>query len=378
MFSFQYATKQDLKEAACIEFRRRNEEERKKRIFNPRTRMIGVDREAIDKQLLEKNQQRQHEAEIQQRYDNELQRQKDELNLQLNALARERFQLQCELNEFRARYQRREQTREFDLNDPHYLRNSLTARDSSTGAPLKLSNSLTFMGEDEHCEERSRQQKQQQRAWLQQQIQERNRIKTEVEQASRALDAAIKAHDDRIRQIDDAEQQLRRQIKQNTVEFNVQMAREQQAKREQRKREDDEDDMAQIINMLTSDMLTENKALGKTSNFGPGRKVISQYRGLTDEEMHQIRNEQKQQIVEKIERDNCAKQTEEQFDRMLALRVENTLREERELTRRRQEIADQINRENNQLTEQQRLMQNVCYSSDPNDEYFAQFNTTTR
>lgn len=192
------------------------------------------------------------------------------------------------------------------------------------------------------------------------------------------MDAAIKAHDDRIRQIDDAEQQLRRQIKQNTVEFNVQMAREQQAKREQRKREDDEDDMAQIINMLTSDMLTENKALGKTSNFGPGRKVISQYRGLTDEEMHQIRNEQKQQIVEKIERDNCAKQTEEQFDRMLALRVENTLREERELTRRRQEIADQINRENNQLTEQQRLMQNVCYSSDPNDEYFAQFNTTTR
>lgn len=378
MFTLQYATKQDLKEAARIEYRRKNEEERKRRIFNPRTRIIGVDREALDQQMIEKTVQRRHEAEIQRQYDNELQRQNHELNLQLEALARERFKLHSELNDFRANCQRREHTREFDLNDPQYLRNSLTARDATTGAQLKLSNSLKFMGEDEQCEERSRQQKQQQRAWLQQQIQERNRIKNETDQANRALDAAIKAHDDRIRHIDDTEQQLRRQIKQNTVEFNVQLAREQQAKRDQRKREDDEDDMAQILNMLTSDMLTENKEMGKCSHFGPGRKVISQYRGLTDEEMQMIRDEQKQQIVEKIERENVAKQTDEQFERVLASHADSTLRSERELNRRRQEIADQIKCENERLTEEQRHMQNVCYTSDPNEEYFAQFNTTTR
>lgn len=378
MFTLQYASKQDLKEAARIEYRRKNEDERKRRIFNPRTRLIGVDREALDKQLIEKNLQRQHDVDIQRQYDNELQCRNDELNSQLNALERERFKLQCEINEFRATFQRREQTREFDLNDPQYVRNSLSARDTATGAPVKLSNSLSFMGEDEHCEERHRQQKQQQRAWLQQQIQERNRIKMEMMQANQSLDAAIKAHDDRIRQIDDAEKQLRRQIKQNTVEFNVQLAREQQAKREQRKRENDEDDMAQIINMLTSDMLTENKEIGKISNFGPGRKVISQYRGLTDEEMQQIRNEQKQQIAEKIERENVAKQTDKRFDEMLASHVDSTLQEERELNRRRQEIVDQIKCENERLTEEQRQMQNVCYSSEPNEEYFGQFNTTTR
>lgn len=378
MFTLQYATKQDLKEAARIDYRRKNEEERKRRIFNPRQRLIGVDREALDRQLHEKNLQRQHEADIQRQYDSELERQNHALNSQLNTLARERYKLQCELNEFRAKFQRREQTREFDLNDPNYVRNSLLARDNVTGAQLKLSNSLSFMGEDEHCEERSRQQKLQQRAWLQQQIQERNRIKSENDEAQRVLDAAIQAHDDRIRQIDDAEEQLRRQIKQNTVEFNMQLACEQRAKREQRKREDEEDDMAQILNMMTSDMLTENKELGKISNFGPGRKVISQYRGLTDEEMQQIRNEQKQQIAEKIERENFEKQTDERFNEMLVSQIDNTLQGEREFNRRRQQIADQIKRENERLTEEQRKMQNISYLSEPNEEYFAQFNTTTR
>lgn len=377
MFTLHYATKQDLKEAARIEFRRKNEEERKRRIFNPRTRLIGVDRDALDQQLMEKKQHREHEAEIQRQFDNELDRQNHELNMQLSALAAERLKLQCEMNEFRAKCQRREQTREFDLNDPQYLRNSLLGRDSD-GQPLKLSNSLSFVGEDEHCEERNRQQKEQQRAWLQQQIQERNHIKMEEAQANQALAAAMKAHDERIRQIDDSERQLRRQIKQNTVEFNMQLAREQQAKREQRKREDDEDDMAQIINMLTSDMLTENKEMGKISNFGPNRKVISQFRGLTDEEVQQIRDEQKQQIAEKIERENFAKQTDKQFDRILASHVDDTMQSEREFNRRRQEIADQIKCENEQLMEGQRQMQNVYYSSEPNEEYFAQFNTTTR
>lgn len=378
MFSFQYATKKDLQEAASIDFRRRNEEERKRRIFNPRTRLIGIDREAIDQQVIEKNAQRQHEVEIQRQYDNELLCRNHELNLQLNALARERFKLQCEINEFRAKFQRRDQTREFDLNDPNYVQNSLLVRDSATGVSLKLSNSLTFMGEDEHCEERSRQQKLQQRAWLQQQIDERNRLKMEMKQANHTLDAAIKAHDDRIRQIDDAEKQLRQEIKKNTVEFNVQLAHEQQAKRQQRKREDDEDDMAQIINMLTSDMLTENKELGKISNFGPGRKVTSQYRGLTDAEEKEIRNEQKAQIIEKHERDNFAKKTDKHFNRMLASRVDKTMQHERELNRRRQEIAAQIKRENEQLIEKQKLVQNVRYLSEPNEAYFAQFNTTTR
>lgn len=42
MLNFNCATKKDLQEQAAIERRRRYEEERRKRIFNPKTRLIGV------------------------------------------------------------------------------------------------------------------------------------------------------------------------------------------------------------------------------------------------------------------------------------------------------------------------------------------------
>lgn len=42
MLKFPIITKDDLKEAAKIERKRQLEEERKKRIFNPRQRLNGV------------------------------------------------------------------------------------------------------------------------------------------------------------------------------------------------------------------------------------------------------------------------------------------------------------------------------------------------
>lgn len=42
MINFQLTTDKDRREAAAIEARRSREEERKKRIFNPRQRIFGV------------------------------------------------------------------------------------------------------------------------------------------------------------------------------------------------------------------------------------------------------------------------------------------------------------------------------------------------
>jgi len=57
----------DLKEAAAIERRRNQEEQRKARIFNSKTRMIGVDEQALQQQIKDRKQQeererRRHEA----------------------------------------------------------------------------------------------------------------------------------------------------------------------------------------------------------------------------------------------------------------------------------------------------------------------------
>lgn len=52
--------------------------------------------------------------------------------------------------------------------------------------------------------------------------------------------------------------------------------------------------MAEMYNLLTSDMLTENKS-SANSNFGINRKITANYRGMTDEERGDIIRTQKMQ-----------------------------------------------------------------------------------
>lgn len=61
MLKFQLMTEQDRKEAAKIERKRQIEAERKKRIFNARARLIGVDYCALEKQIKENHDRRTQE-----------------------------------------------------------------------------------------------------------------------------------------------------------------------------------------------------------------------------------------------------------------------------------------------------------------------------
>jgi len=58
-----------------------------------------------------------------------------------------------------------------------------------------------------------------------------------------------------------------------------------------------EDKQADIYNHITGDMLTENPDVAN-SNFGPSRKIVYLYKGMTPEERDNVRKEQLQQIVE--------------------------------------------------------------------------------
>ena len=51
----------DYKEAAAIERRRNLEEQRKSRIFNAKTRIIGIDQQALDQQTKDRKQMEEFE-----------------------------------------------------------------------------------------------------------------------------------------------------------------------------------------------------------------------------------------------------------------------------------------------------------------------------
>lgn len=74
-------------------------------------------------------------------------------------------------------------------------------------------------------------------------------------------------------------------------------ASERENKRIQEQREQEEDNLAEMFNLLSSDMLTENKS-SANSNFGINRKITANYRGMTDEERDEILCTQKVQQIE--------------------------------------------------------------------------------
>ena len=52
---FKFDTQFDFKEAAALEMRRKKEEDRKNRIFNPKVRQIGIDKQSLENQIKEKH-----------------------------------------------------------------------------------------------------------------------------------------------------------------------------------------------------------------------------------------------------------------------------------------------------------------------------------
>lgn len=69
--------------------------------------------------------------------------------------------------------------------------------------------------------ERKRAQQNQQRAWLQQQMLERQQAENDRRKADKTLQMAVEARDRRALELDAAERQSRRQIQSSAARFNI-------------------------------------------------------------------------------------------------------------------------------------------------------------
>jgi len=136
----------EKKEAAAIARRQKNEEERKERIFDARTRIIGVDREALCTQVTERNQADAVDHARNNAYNNDMIR-----NDKLAVLLQERqdkdtHNLQQQLNNFRFQNQKPDSRREWDLNNPDFLKIQAPIRESDCDTHLGISSAQIFEG----------------------------------------------------------------------------------------------------------------------------------------------------------------------------------------------------------------------------------------
>ena len=126
----------------------------------------------------------------------------------------------------------------------------------------------------------------------------------------------MEARDQRTLDLESFERNARKKIQEENARFNLKLvtngkilfniifankslyqANDQECNKLRKKKQEEEDNLAEIYNNLTSDMLTENPDCAQSA-FGIGMKVPNLYRGMTSTELAAFRKAQADQVKE--------------------------------------------------------------------------------
>ncbi|XP_065361192.1 RIB43A-like with coiled-coils protein 2 [Calliphora vicina] len=374
-------TQSDLNEAAKLEKRKQYEEERKKRIFNAKQRLYGLDLDTLERQIADKSKQQQIETEYERRYEQQADMmQKVVHNKELELEKRKRV-VESDINFYRCRFQRKEQRREFDLNDPDSIKKSQPVRLADDDFSLGISSAQIFNGEDLGQRERQQKQREQQRAWLDQQILERKRAEESRLQADKVLQESIQSRDKRLEDMANSERKVRHQIVDSIRQYNCQMAKQKHQESLRKKQEKTEDDMAEIYNMLTSDILTENPDVAQ-SKTNPNKKIAFMYRGMTPEELEMFRKDQQQQMIDRKKQKTEQQLMDKQWEQY-ALNMDRELQlKDMEMQRKKQSEFEKVLEINDKLAKEQKHQKDLCNrvlnKNAVSKEFYNQFNRSSR
>jgi len=197
------------RDEARIEHRRQVDKERIARMLNARERAIGVDKVALDLQVAEKAEKKELDRQMEEVKAEESKALRDavELRERAAAAARRRMEQQC-------------------LNFNRIHASGPKAEPEPAAQPSQPGLLEQFPGQDLHREVRLRRQRQQQAAWLEQQVFEK-RMKEETEKQEKARWAQeMSGLSQNMRAVEKTEEQLRREIERSRLDFNVAKAAE--------------------------------------------------------------------------------------------------------------------------------------------------------
>lgn len=291
---------------------------------------------------------------------------------------RDRKNLCRAINNFQQSFQKPETRREFDLSDPLALKKDLPARQADNDTRNTVSGMQKFMGEDLNFHDRKKFQEEQNREWcLQQQREWRNAC------AGRrcAEDLYTKTRlqfDETARHLQNLESATRKGVCAAVKEFNKSQTLESAERKKLEKKQEQEDNLAEISNLLRGDLLSENPQQA-ASSFGPHRVVPDRWKGMTREQLEQIRLVQKQQVQEKLRLQEEERQRDMDWARRSIQGARATLLFERQQQRQQRDLRRAQDNCNFSLAREQgkKCMEEV-YASQPTEDYFTQFNTRSR
>ncbi|KPA76069.1 putative mitochondrial flagellar protofilament ribbon protein-like protein [Leptomonas pyrrhocoris] len=344
--------------------------QRAERLKDPKVRKMGIDREALDAQVREMEALRRLEKERNDYYDRQallMDRHACALQQEVNAIrsAREK-----EMQDYRKTFQKKELGREWDLNDPEAKRKDLPARvgdDDPRNGPSSLQK---FEGEDLDYAARRAAQQRQQREWAQQQVNEKLAKKWMEQERDRAYDDRNEETNNRLHETERNIAEQRRLMEKNAADFNRALAEQQRREAVRAKEENDRLGLEEIAYQMDSDFLNERETV--VGELGATVKA-ERYKGLTDKQKSQFREDQDEQLSELRRRRLLEVEEKKQWAQQehMQLRMANALDRQRERERRaeREKLAE-THKMQAEASAQRKADLDKLYTNQVDEDYF--------
>eukprot|EP00842_Homolaphlyctis_polyrhiza_P004850 jgi/Hompol1/5366/HPOL_004368-RA len=285
-----------------------------------------------------------------------------------------------EMNEFRKSQQQPHQRRDFDLYDPEALLKDLPARTNDDDPRIGVSSLQRFEGEDLAQGDRIKLQKDQMRVWANEQVYEKERQMQEELDEKRKYEAFQKNINDKMVALQDAVDHAHREQARLDNEYNLSLAEEKRRREQQQKAYETDLNTREILNHINGVFLMETPDV---FNIGGGHKVrVDLFKGITPEQNQKILQIQERQREEHRQRRAAKSHEEEQWAIQEAANARALELLERDRARNAKLKAIQIRKENEAKAMEDKKRRNyidkVLYTNPPKEEYFQQFNTTSR
>lgn len=347
----------------------------KPHILDSRVRRIGIDVDALQKEIEEK---KQREASYQARrdaFDSEvLSQQKTLLELdEKERLTRRRIGEAD--NEYRREVQKKEYQREYDIWRPDKLKVSQPARLGDNDENLGPASGQVFEGEDLKMRERLATQALQRQQWFDEQIAIKNEQKrqqniSDLEQHLIELETQAL-----ITQKMDETQQTQAAIRRQLAEDNLILAQQKKSRELEWSQKNDLQNDYQLRDNERTDVIYEKMF---PRGVGP-----MEYRGMRLEEQRAILEEQKRQMHENERKREEERQKEEDWNQYQAyLRAQGDIAEAEYLKKQSEKLVDlsEYRKKQKQEHDEKEFQRNkVVYgTNDPDDYYYNQWGRWVR
>jgi len=306
--------------------RRVDEEARLARTQDVKYRCIGVDKAALDAQVLEKNQIAVDELNRDKRYQEMGQILDDRLVLfdkERDTIKRE---IDKECADFWKEKQTREQNLEWDLNKPESQKHAIPTRTGDHDPRLGPSSCQKFVGEDLQAGDRKKLQMTQQATWCEQQLAEKRDRLEEEKDEDKNYDALMNAQAEHQKRVDMCERNSRRTLQRQIYVDNRAKAAENEENRKQDLIDETLANEVEQFNTFNSALLSEHPSQAINHCAPDTRKRADHYKGMLPSQKQDVldfQSKQREELKGKKLEEQLARKAHADYNDELAALLNN-------------------------------------------------------